>query len=159
MQVADVLYVRASETEVVQVVAIKFSRQRLQGHVELLDRFAREYFMWAHEKKSPVVPGPWKDIVAGHLSMWLALKAVIDQRDEKSCKAMAAEHADLFQEQDGRISLRPGRVDAAMRCWQQQPRAACWPVKVIKFIAQVRVPHCMRYSRACTSGAVLMPPR
>jgi hypothetical protein len=140
MQVQFVLYVRATETEIVQVVLVSFSRMHLAGHVAVLKPFAIKYFGWAHGLSTTNnIPPAWQTIVTGHHAVWRSLLDPVLHRDKQAVDTImeACPHYVVTSSQQRHLCDDARRLATALRHWDKLQRAPMWPVKSVKFIAQV----------------------
>ena len=147
LQVRQVLYVRADETSIQQVVHITFSTADLVAHVASLLPFVRRYLRWVYdrnEKMEAYVPRRWKDVVDSHFQVWRQLNDPVVARHGAAITSMREKFGDAFfvpkRVNDhtglvwsGRTTTREG--DDA---WRKLAKGPWWPVRSIKTEQQVR---------------------
>ncbi len=146
MHVTDVLYVRATETTIRQVVWIVFTPGQLVEHVKTLKPFATKYFGSMHQEPPtvPRLPDMWRDIAKGHANMWRAVYAPILRRDKHAQATMLAKFPQLFCERNGHHEFHTDNdmIHSAARLWKTLDPAPFWPSRAIKTLVQVCCRHC-----------------
>ena len=143
MQLSQVLYVRANEASIQQVVHIKFSAADLVAHVEQLRPFVRKHFEWVYDRKLPMkVPLQWKDIVSGHFDVWRQLNDPVVARHSAAFSALRAkfpEDAAFKPATEGTSRVwHAYHNDDICKEWAKLAKGPSWPVRSIKTEQQVR---------------------